>query len=143
MDLPLGRDSFTETMKNVYGRDHRIIVYHSSKLEKKRITAFMKRFRKVYMKVRKIMESGDSDSMEKANFYLESGNLSETILLPSLKLNSERMQERLSIVGKNALFTDIEDMKTEDLIDLYRKRNRVEHCFRIISMRDFAAPVYH
>ena len=143
MDLPLGRDSFTETMKNVYGRDHRIIVYHSSKLEKKRITAFMKRFRKVYMKVRKIMESGDSDSMEKARFYLESGNLSETILLPSLKISSERMQERLSIMGKNALFTDIEDMKPEDLIDLYRKRNMVEHCFRIISMRDLVSPIYH
>ncbi|MCL4341410.1 MAG: hypothetical protein M1431_04875 [Candidatus Thermoplasmatota archaeon] len=53
------------------------------------------------------------------------------------------MRDRLSIMGRNALFTDIEDMKPEDLIDLYRKRNRVEHCFRIISMRDLASPVYH
>ena len=29
------------------------------------------------------------------------------------------------------------------LFDLYRKRNRVEHCFRTISMKDLASPVYH
>ena len=143
MALPLDRDSFTETRKNVYGRDHRIIVYHSSKLEKKRIIAFMKRFRKIYMRVTKIMESGNSDSLEKARFCLEAENLNETILLLSMKISSERMRERLSIMGRNALFTDIGDMKPEDLIDLYRKRNRVEHCFRIISMRDLASPVYH
>lgn len=30
MSLPLQKDSFTETRKNVYGTDHRIIIYHSS-----------------------------------------------------------------------------------------------------------------
>ena len=44
---------------------------------------------------------------------------------------------------KNALFTNIDDMDSEELIDLYRKRNRVEHCFRTISMKDLASPVYH
>ena len=34
-------------------------------------------------------------------------------------------------------------MKADELIDLYRKRNRVEHCFRIISMGGLASPVYH
>ncbi|EQD67393.1 transposase-like protein, partial [mine drainage metagenome] len=41
------------------------------------------------------------------------------------------------------LFTNMMDTKAEDLIDLYAKRNRVEHCFRIISMKDLASPVYH
>lgn len=40
-------------------------------------------------------------------------------------------------------FTNIDGMNCEELIDLYRKRNRVEHCFRVISMRDLASPVYH
>ncbi|EQD26269.1 transposase IS4 family protein [mine drainage metagenome] len=79
MAIPVENDSFTETRKNVYGRDHRIIVYHSSKLEKKHMMTFMKRFRKVYLKVRKIMESGDSDSMEKAGYYLEAENLNDKI----------------------------------------------------------------
>ena len=143
MSLPLEKDSFIETRKNVYGRDHRIIIYHNSKLQKKRIIAFMKRFSRVYENVRKIVESGDSDAMEKARLYLEMENLNETILLPSMKINGERMRERFSMMGKNALFTNIEDMKPEDIIDLYRKRNRVEHCFRIISMRDLASPIYH
>ncbi|EQD36911.1 transposase-like protein, partial [mine drainage metagenome] len=143
MAIPVENDSFTETRKNVYGRDHRIIVYHSSKLEKKHMMTFMKRFRKVYLKVRKIMESGDSDSMEKAGYYLEAENLNETIILPSMRINSERMRERFSMMGKNALFTNITDMEPEELIDLYAKRNRVEHCFRVISMRDLASTVYH
>ena len=143
MSLPLERDSFMETRKSVYGRDHRIIVYHSSKLERRRIITFMKHFRKVYRKVRRIIDTGDSDSMEKARFYLEAEKLNETIILPTLKINSERMHERLSMLGKNALFTNIDDMDSEELIDLYRKRNRVEHCFRTISMKDLASPVYH
>ncbi len=143
MAIPLEKDSFTETRKFVYGRDHRIIIYHSSKLEKRRIISFMKKFQKVYMKVRMITESGDSDAMQKAGFYLEMEKLNETIILPSLKINGERMHQRLSMLGKNALFTNIEDLKAEELIDLYRKRNRVEHCFRIISMKDLASPVYH
>ncbi|EQD67992.1 transposase-like protein, partial [mine drainage metagenome] len=119
------------------------IVYHSSKLEKKHLITFMKRFRKVYLKVRNIMASGDSDAMEKARYYLEAENLNETIILPSLKVNSRKMAERFSMMGKNALFTNINGVKAGDLIDLYAKRNRVEHCFRTISMRDLASPVYH
>ncbi len=143
MSLPLEKDSFIETRKPVYGRDHRIIVYHSSKLERRRLITFMKHFRRVYRKVRGIIGTGDSDSMEKARFYLEAENLNETIILPTLKVNSERMQERLSMLGKNALFTNMDDMDSGELIDLYRKRNRVEHCFRTISMNDLASPVYH
>ncbi|EQD26270.1 transposase-like protein [mine drainage metagenome] len=60
-----------------------------------------------------------------------------------MRINSERMRERFSMMGKNALFTNITDMEPEELIDLYAKRNRVEHCFRVISMRDLASPVYH
>ena len=60
-----------------------------------------------------------------------------------MAINGKRMMDRLSTFGRSALFTNIEDMKPEDLIDLYRKRNRVEHCFRTISMRDLASPVYH
>ncbi len=58
MALPLDRDSFIETRKTVYGRDHRIVVYHSSLLEKMNIIGFLKHFRKVYRKAGKIIESG-------------------------------------------------------------------------------------
>ncbi len=143
MSLPIHRDSFIETSGNVYGKDHRIIIYHSSKLERRQIIGFMKKFRKVYLKTRRIIESGDSDAMEKARLYLEMENLNETILLPSLSISREKMQDRLSMMGKNALFTNIPDMEPDELIHLYRKRNRVEHCFRIIAMRDLMSPVYH
>jgi len=29
------------------------------------------------------------------------------------------------------------------IIDLYRKRNRVEHCFRTINTMNIAFPIYH
>lgn len=143
MAMPVGKDSFIETSKIVYGREHRIIIYHSSKLEKMQTAEFMKHFNRVYRRVRSIIESGDSDSIEKASFYLEGENLHETILLPSLEINKKRMDEHLSMMGKNSLFTNIKDMEPEELIELYKKRNRVEHCFRVISIRDLASPVYH
>ena len=48
------------------------------------IMAFMKRFGKIYRRVRKIMASGDSDALAKAKYYLEAERLNETIMLPSL-----------------------------------------------------------
>ena len=34
-------------------------------------------------------------------------------------------------------------MDAESIIDLYKKRNRVEHCFRTINTVGIAFPVYH
>lgn len=58
-----------------------------------------------------------------------------------MKINSDRIYERLSTMGKNALFTYIEDIKLEELIDLYRKTNKVDHFFRIISVLELVSPV--
>jgi transposase len=143
MKLKVERDSHIELTKNVYGRDHRIILYHSSSLERRRREKFMKRMERVILKAKKIMESGDSDSMEKARIYLETEKLNETILLPSVETDQNRMDERLSMMGKNAIFTNIMDMDAESIIDLYKKRNRVEHCFRTINTMGIAFPVYH
>ena len=143
MKLDVGKDSHIEIVRNVYGKDHRIIVYHSSSLEKRKKEKFMRSFERIILRARKIMDSGDSDSMERARMYLESERLNETILLPSLEINRERMDERLSMMGKNAVFTNITDMDAESIIDLYKKRNRVEHCFRTINTVGIAFPVYH
>ncbi|MGC8514565.1 MAG: IS1634 family transposase [Thermoplasmata archaeon] len=141
--IPVEKDSSVETGKVVYGIDHRIIIYHSSKLERKRIIAFMKMFRKAYGKVRSTVESGDSDSMDRARMYLESMHLQETILLPGVSIDRNRLHSRLEMLGKTALFTSIPDLPGEEIIDLYRRRNRVEHCFRTISMHDLMSPEYH
>ena len=143
MKLHVNPDSYIDLYRNAYGREHRIILYHSSSLERRKREAFMKKMGKVILKVKKIIDSGNYDSLDKARSYLESENLNETILLPSLEVNQERMDQRLSMMGKNALFTNIMDMDTGDIIDLYRKRNRVEHCFRTINTMDIAFPVYH
>ena len=143
MELSVENDSHIELSRNVYGREHRIILHHSQSLEKRRRAKFMKRMEKVMARVKKIIDSGDSDSMEKARIYLESENLNETILLPSLEIDQERMDRRLSMMGKNAIFTSIMDMDAKTIIDLYRKRNRVEHCFRTINTVDMAFPLYH
>ena len=103
----------------------------------------MRKMGKAIIKVKKIIDSGNYDSMDKARSYLESENLNEKILLPSLEVNQERMDQRLSMMGKNALFTNIMDMNPGDIIDLYRNRKRVEHCFRTINTMGIAFPVYH
>jgi transposase len=143
MGIDVGKDAQIELMRNVYGRYHRIVLYHSSSLENRQRSKFMKHIGKVTERVRKIMDSGDYDSMEKARIYLESENLNETILLPSLEIDQERMHERMSMMGKNAIFTNITEMDAASIIDLYRKRNRVEHCFRTINAMGIAFPVYH
>ena len=143
VDLPIGEDSFIDTQKHVYGKNHRIILYHSSKLQKRRVRSFMKTFGKVYLKVKRTIESGDSDAMDKARIYLESQNLNETIMIPDLSIDHERMARRVRMLGLNALFTSISDLKAEDIIELYRKRNRVEHCFRTINTMGIAFPIYH
>ena len=143
MKVEVEKDSYIEMKKNVYGKDHRIILYHSSSLEIRKRETFMKRMEKVILKTKKIMDSGDSDSMDKARIYLESENLNETIILPSLEIDQKRMDERLSMMGKNAIFTNIMDMDSAEVIDLYKKRNRVEHCFRTINTMGIAFPVYH
>jgi len=91
MKLDVEMDSHIELTKNAYGRDHRIVLYHSSSLEKRRREKFMKRMERVILRAKKIMDTGDSDSMEKARIYLETEKLNETILLPSLEINQERM----------------------------------------------------
>ena len=95
------------------------------------------------MKVKKIMETGDSDAMEKARLYLESQNLNETIMIPELSIDHVRMARRLKMLGMNALFTSISDLDAEEIMELYRRRNRVEHCFRTINSMDTAFPIYH
>ena len=89
------------------------------------------------------MYSGNSNSIERARIYLESENLNETIFLPSLEIDQERMNERMSMMGKNAISTNIMDMDSAAIIDLYRKRNGVEHCFRTINTMNIASPMYH
>ena len=143
MKVEVEKDSYIEMKKNVYGKDHRIILYHSSSLEIRKRETFMKRMEKVILKTKKIMDSGDSDSMDKARIYLESENLNETIILPSLEIDQKRMDERLSMMGKNAIFTNIMDMDSAEIIDLCKKRNRAEHCFRTINTMGIAFPVYH
>ena len=143
MKLHVNADSYIELTENAYGKNHRIILYHSSSLERRKKESFMKKMGKVILKVKKIIDSGDSDAMDKARIYLESENLNETIILPSLEINQERMDQHLSMMGKNALFTNITDMDAASIIELYRKRNRVEHCFRTINTMDIAFPVYH
>lgn len=53
------------------------------------------------------------------------------------------MDESLSMIGKNALFTNIMDIGHENIIDLYKKRYMVDHWFRTINTMDSAFPVYH
>ena len=94
MNYPLERDSFFETYRTVYGEYHRIIIYHSFRLDGKRVKSFVKESRTVYTGAKDIVERGDSDSLEKARLQLENRNLNETILLPDMRIDQERLNAR-------------------------------------------------
>ena len=127
----------------MYGAEHRIIIYHSSGLERKRTIAFMKRFGKIYRRVKRSLNQVILMKWRGRDTILRRENLNETILLPTLAINGERVRDRISTFGRSLLFTNVGDTKSEDLVDLYRKRNRVKHCFRTISMSNLASPIYH
>ena len=57
-------------------------------------------------------------------------------------IDQKRMDKRMSMMGRNAIFTTITDMDAVKIIDLYRKRNRVEHCFCTINTMAIAFPIY-
>ena len=82
------------------------------------MATFMWSFRKAYTHVKKIMNSGDSDALGRAKYYLELKHLQETIILPDLKEDSDRIQARFRMFGKSAIFTNIMDMKAEEIMDL-------------------------
>ncbi len=75
--------------------------------------------------------------------YLESENLNEPILLPSLGTVQNRMEKGLSIMRKNAKITNIMDTDAVSIIELYGKSNRVEHRFRTMNTRGIAFSIYH
>ncbi|MHB1812431.1 MAG: hypothetical protein ACYCPR_08495 [Thermoplasmataceae archaeon] len=54
MELSVENDSHIELSRNVYAREHRIILYHSQSLEKRRREKFMKRMDKVMARVKSV-----------------------------------------------------------------------------------------
>ncbi|WP_337861138.1 transposase [Ferroplasma sp.] len=123
MMIPVKENSYVDIIKNVYWKGHKIILYHSRALEIRRKNKFMKKLGNAIIKAKKTMHSGNYDVLEETRIYLESENLNETIIL-GFEINQERLEQRLSIIDKNAVFTNINDMDSEKIIDLYRKRNR-------------------
>lgn len=143
MGLKVDRNAHVEIHAYVYGKDHRVILYHSQSLEERHKIRFMKNMNRVMSRVKRIMDTGDSDCVEKARMYLEAEHLNETILLPDMRINQDRMDHKMSMMGKNAIFTNIMDMDAERILELYRNRNMVEHCFRTINVMNLAFPLYH
>lgn len=75
------------------------------------------------------------------NNNLKWNTFNNTIAIP--RNQSRKTEECFSMMKKNPLFTDSMDVHPEGTIDLYRKKNAVERCFRNIDTMDVAFPVYH
>ncbi|KJE48520.1 MULTISPECIES: hypothetical protein [Acidiplasma] len=85
MKVHVNADSYIELSRNAYGKEHRIVLYRSSSLERRKSESFMKKMGKIILKVKKIIDSGNSDSLDKARAYLESENLNEKYCCYHLK----------------------------------------------------------
>jgi hypothetical protein len=71
MKTHVNPDSYIELTRNLYGKEHRIVLYHSSSLERGKKEKFMKKMNKVIFKVKKIIDSDNYDSLERAMMYLD------------------------------------------------------------------------
>ncbi len=60
-----------------------------------------------------------------------------------IEIKEEKMNEKIRRMGKEILFTNIMDMDAKEIIELYKKRGRIEQCFRTINVLDIASPIYH
>lgn len=69
------------------------------------------------------MDSCDSDSLGKARTYLESEHLNETIIFTPLEIDGERMEYHISIMGKNAIFTNIMDKDEKGIRSMQEKKH--------------------
>ncbi len=147
LDIPVEQyeNGYYETRKFTLGREHRIIIYFSEKRKIKEEKSLLKKIRKVMDKAQGILSSGLSNKYEKIMRILEDNHLQETILIKdgTLVIDQDRLNKKIERMGKTILFTDITEMDAQEIIELYKKRNRVEHCFRAINTLDLASPIYH
>mgnify|MGYP001626220844 CR=1 FL=1 len=147
IDIPLSEytDGYYETSKFTLGREHRIVIYYSNTLRDKQMRNLEDRMSRIIRKCQNILEKGNYDAYDRINSILENENLNETIVVMdgTVTVDNERLNRRIERMGKTLLFTNIADMSAQEIIDLYKKRNRVEHCFRTINSMEIAFPVYH
>jgi transposase len=147
MDIPLREYSngYYETTKFTLGREHRIVIYYSNSLRDKQMRYLEDKMSRIIKRCQNILEKGNYDAYDRINNILEEENLNETILVRDgvVTVDNERLNRRIERMGKTVLFTNITEMKAQEIIDLYKKRNRVEHCFRTINSLKIAFPVYH
>jgi len=143
LDLEIEKD-FIEFKKDIYGMEHRIIVYKSESLFRREYKALMKLIAKTVDKCKEILSSDTYDKREKALNYLETVHLQETIMInDNIEINENKVDEKIRRMGKEILFTNIMDIDARDIIELYKKRGRIEQCFRTINVLDLASPIYH
>jgi len=147
LDIPIEeyKDGYYETMKHTLGKDHRIIIYFSKNRREREERSLLKSIECAIEKCQSILKSGLSNKDEKIMNILEKYHLQETILLKEnrLEIDQEHLNKRIDRLGKTILFTNIMDLEAQEIIELYKKRNRVEHCFREISRFDLISPIYH
>lgn len=147
LDIPLEEyeNNYYETNKFTLGREHRVIIYYSEKRKEKELKALLSKISKTVDKCREIISSGLSNRNEKIMRILEENHLQETIIIKNdeIEINEDHLNAKIDRMGKTILFTNISNMEAQEIIDLYKKRNRVEHCFRAINTLDLASPIYH
>jgi hypothetical protein len=57
--------------------------------------------------------------MDKGRIYLESQNMNETIIIPDMSIDHERMPRRFVLLGMNTLLTSFPDLGASEIIELY------------------------
>jgi len=103
------------------------------------------RLSRIVKRCQNIIEKGNYNAYDRINNILEEENLNETILVRDgvVTVDNGKLNRRIERMGKTILVINTTEMNAQEIIDLYKKRNRVEYCFRTINSLKIAFPVYH
>ncbi|MGC8673047.1 MAG: transposase [Thermoplasmata archaeon] len=58
-------------------------------------------------------------------------------------MKEEKMNEKIRRMEKETFFTNIMDMDAKEIIELYKKREKIEQCFRTINVLEMASQIFY
>ncbi|EQD40884.1 transposase IS4 family protein, partial [mine drainage metagenome] len=140
------------TTEKVYDGEYTVVVtYNEKTAQKQRIKTeeSIKRITKNFLELdksinnphrgRKVTMKGIAqkidDFLHKQHKILFSWDFDENERKFSWSLNDAAMKEREKMYGKNILFTDLSDWKTEDIAKTYNSKSMVEDDFKALKNR--------
>lgn len=128
--------------KEIYGKFRDILLCFNTKVEKRQKESFKLKIEKARSKIKEINNNSDisiSTKKERIEAYLKKKGIL-TLFNRKTKLRSisctliqKEKNRRLSLCGKNAIFSNDPKLDPKEMIHIYKTKSKVEHEFRLLK----------